>query len=144
MITKAIVEQVIDKYSVRVRIPRLDRTTASSVHTATEDLNIATISTLPNCDPNLRPGDIVFIHLDRLNEDEAVIIGCLYREKRTEAFCDLILNSLTVNHECIFPYETTIGQVTSDELAFLHGVTGNIQNQLNLLQEQINLLIQKE
>ena len=39
MITKAIVEEVISPYQVRVRVPILDRSKKSSLSTKTENLN---------------------------------------------------------------------------------------------------------
>ena len=84
MITKAIVEKVIDNYNIRVRVPSLDRTYQSSVYTNNEDLNVAIVCTLPGCDPNIKVGDVVFVSLEETEEDRAVILGYLYRTKKTE------------------------------------------------------------
>lgn len=130
MITKAIVESVVDRYTIKVRVPRIDRTYASSIRTETEYLNEALICTLSNCDPNIQPGDIVFVALDDQNEDEAIILGYLYRETRTNALCDFILNSLTVNGQVTLPFETQIGIVQPSELQALSGVSDNISSTL--------------
>ena len=74
MITKAIVEAIVDTYTVKVRIPRIDRLEFNSIKTPTQYLNDAIICTLPNCDPNLSPGDIVFVAMDDQNEDEVIIL----------------------------------------------------------------------
>lgn len=137
MITKAIVDSVVDKYTIKVRIPRLDRIPISSNHTASRLLNEAVICTLNNCHPNLRPGDIVFVALDDENEDEAIILGYLYRQKQTESYCDLIMGELTVLNQVTLPKETTIGEIKYSNLNSLLGINGNIQGQLSSLQEQI-------
>lgn len=138
MVTKAIVEEIVDKYRIKVRIPILDRTSSSSIHTSTENLNTATICTLTHCDPNMRPGDIVFVAVD--DRDEVVILGWLYREKQTESFCDLSLSELKVNRSVELPSETTIGQISSSELSTLKGVNTNIQEQIDLLKSQVTNL----
>ena len=45
MITRGIVEKIIDQYSVKVRIPILDKVGASDAATPTDELNTAVICT---------------------------------------------------------------------------------------------------
>ena len=80
MITKAIVEEVLTPYQVRVRIPILDRVSSSELSTPTEELNIATICSLPNCYINVQKGDIVFVGFEDNTYRKAVILGHLSRE----------------------------------------------------------------
>lgn len=142
MITKAIVEQVIDKYTVRVRIPSLDRTMDSSVHTPTELLNVAIICTLPGCDPNVQPGDIVFISKEK-SESELVILGYLYCSRMTSTFCDVTVNDLFVNQTATLSKDTQIGNVTSAEIQRLVGVKDSIQKQIDELKQQLEQLCAK-
>ncbi len=137
MITKAIVEKVIDPYNIRIRVPSLDRTYQSSVHTNSEELNVAIVCTLPGCDPNIKSGDIVFVSIDETEEDRAVILGYLYRTKKTETLCDMLLSKLTVMNVATLPQDTTIGDVSSFELQQLTGIRGNVQLQITQLQEQV-------
>lgn len=137
MITKAIVESIVDRYTVKVRVPRIDRTYASSIRTENTYLNEALICTLSNCDPNIQPGDIVFVALDDQNEDEAIILGYLYRETRTNALCDFILNSLVVNGQVKLPFETQIGFVQPSELQALTGISGNISSTLTEFKKKL-------
>lgn len=136
MITKAIVEEVIDPYNIRVRIPSIDRTYQSSVHVNKEDLDIAVICTLPGCDPNIKVGDIVIVSFDDAEED-TLILGHLYRTKKTETLCDMILSKLNVEDVATLPENTTIGNVSSFELQQLTGIRGNVQLQITQLQEQV-------
>ena len=142
MITKAIVEKVIDNYNIRIRVPSLDRTYQSSVYTNNEDLNVALVCTLPGCDPNIKVGDVVFVSLEDTEEDRAVILGYLYRTKKTETLCDMLLSKLNVANVAILPEDTTIGNVSSFELQQLSGIRGNVQLQITQLQEQVARLTQ--
>ena len=142
MITKAIVEKVIDNYNIRVRVPSLDRTYQSSVYTNNEDLNVAIVCTLPGCDPNIKVGDVVFVSLEETEEDRAVILGYLYRTKKTETLCDMLLSKLNVANVAVLPEDTTIGNVSSFELQQLSGIRGNVQLQITQLQEQVARLTQ--
>lgn len=140
MITKAIVEKVIDRYNIRIRVPSLDRTYQSNVHKNNEDLDVAIVCTLPGCDPNIKVGDIVFVSLEKTEEDRAVILGYLYRTKQTETYCDMILSKLNVRDEAILPQNTMIGDITSYEVKQLSGATGNIQAQINQLKNEVDRL----
>lgn len=142
MITKAIVEKVIDNYNIRIRVPSLDRTYQSSVYTNNEDLNVAIVCTLPGCDPNIKVGDVVFVSLEDTEEDRAVILGYLYRTKKTETLCDMLLSKLNVADAAVLPEDTTIGNVSSFELQQLSGIRGNVQLQITQLQEQVAKLTQ--
>lgn len=141
MIAKAIVEEVLDKYSIRVRIPSIDRTYQSSVHVDSNDLDVAVICTLPGCDPNIKVGDIVIVASDDAEED-TIILGHLYRTKKTETLCDMLLSKLNVANVATLPEDTTIGNVSSFELQQLTGIRANVQLQITQLQEQVALLQQ--
>lgn len=136
MITKGIIEEIISPYEVRVRVPTLDRSLTSSIATATENLNIATICTLPNCYVNLQVGDVVFVGFEDNTYYKAVILGHLCREEST-TYADLILGNLTVKNGC------KIGDVTQSEISQLVGVRDNLQKQIDNLSEKLELIQQK-
>lgn len=140
MITKAIVERVIDPYSIRIRVPQIDRIKSSSVHTADEDLDVALVCTLPGCHPNIRPGDIVFVSLDDADTDRAVILGYLYRTKETETYCDLVLSKLQVLNNVQLPANTSIGAVSASNIACLEGMDDNIKKKIELLEKKVDTL----
>ena len=142
MITKAIVEEIIDKYTIRVRIPSIDRVKESSVHTASNKLKTAIISTLPNCSPNVRPGDIVIV-ANEDTEEELIILGYLYRSKITDTLADLILSELKIVNNASLPEDTTIGNVTSSNIRCLEGVRTNIQEQLDYVMDELNSINSK-
>lgn len=140
MITKAIVEEVVSPYQVRVRIPTLNRLGSGSLSTKTEELNIATICSLPNCYVNPQVGDIVFVGFEDNTYYKAVVLGHLSREAMTNTYGDFNMNNIVVNASAKLPNDTQIGIVTSEELSMLSGVEANIQKQIENLREQITQL----
>lgn len=143
MITKAIIEEILSPYEVKVRVPLLDRYD-SNLATSTENLNIATICSLPNCYINPQVGDIVFVGFEDNTYYKAVVLGHLCRPEMTSTYADVILNSLAVQGSTQLTSATSIGDVTAEQIACLSGVTDNIQKQLNALKEQIQILSAKE
>ena len=130
MITKAYVEQLYTT-TAKVRIPVFDKPAFVTDSTPSPDLAEATVSFLPNCKPNLKVGDVVFVAFEDNDIGKPVIIGHLYRTAKTETYSDLILNSLKVNIDATFSKDVKIGKVKSQEISYLEGLTGNIQKQLD-------------
>lgn len=144
MITKAIVEQIMSPYEVKVRIPLLDRTTMSSLSTSTENLNLATICTLPNCYTNIQVGDVVFVGFEDNTYYKAVVLGHLAREAMSDTYADVIFNSIDVRETVRLSSDTSIGEVTSSNISQLQGARDNLQKQIDNLQEQLDKLIQAQ
>lgn len=142
MVTKGIVEEVISPYSIRVRIPSIDRLYQSSVHVSKEALDVAVICTLPGCDINLQPGDIVIVSSDEAEED-LIILGTLYRSKKTSTLTNFEIAILLVSDTATLPEATTIGNVDSTSLQCLAGCRYNLQKHLDDMQAQIDELRQQ-
>ena len=140
MITKAIIEEVLTPYQVRVRIPLLDRIASVGLATPTENLNTATICSLPNCYINLKVGDVVFVAFEDNTYRKAVVLGHLSREL-CDTYSDLVLNEVIVNSNAVLPQETRIGNVSALEISMLQGLTDNIQKQIDSLKEQQQRLL---
>ena len=142
MITKAVVEEIVSPYQVKVRIPLFDKSDSSAQSRNTEDLNIATICSLPNCYINLQVGDIVFVGFEDNTYYKAVVLGHLCRNIESETYADLILSSLNVNMSAKLPQDTTIGDITTSELSCLQGITENIQKQINDINSKLTILFE--
>lgn len=135
MITRGIVEEVIDKFKYRVRIPIFDRVEQSSHHTSFSDLSVATACVPKGVGDSIKVGDVVFIAFEHNSYSEPLILGHLYREALGSTVDGLMLKSdvLTVLDRAILPVNTKIGEVTSDKFTYLMNVTGDIQEQLDQL-----------
>ena len=89
MIQKAIIEQKIDKYSMRVRIPVYNKIKSDPTATPIDELYVASIQTLPGCSPNYQEGDVVLVDFENDNIAYPVIIGLLYRQDMSEGSTDI-------------------------------------------------------
>lgn len=144
MITRAIVEQIVSPYQIRVRIPLIDRSKDSSAATKTEDLTIATVCSLPRTDINLQPGDVVFVAFEDNQETDVVILGTLYRETLTETLMNQTLGGLVVTNFATLPHNTSIGDVSPNALKSLKGADNlNIKEELDRLTIEIQQLKNK-
>ena len=140
MVTKAFVEELISPHKVRVRIPLFDRPVNDPYSKETKDLNIATISTLPNCSMNYKVGDVVYVAFEDNSSDKVVVIGSLSNTNESTTFPDFLASKLNVIDEVKLPSSTTIGELTPEVLNYLTGLTENVQRQLNSLKEQQDIL----
>ena len=117
MITRAIVEDQVDLYHYRVRIPIFDKIDTAPIHTDFNDLCIATISSAKGINNNISVGDIVFVGFEDNNASNPIIIGQLYREaltKDNQAF--LSVSNLTALDTAQLPTNTFIGNITYNQL----------------------------
>jgi hypothetical protein len=129
MITKAIIEQVLDKHTVRIRIPILDNVIDSSTGSSIENCQTATECTLPNFSYNFKVGDIVFVDFEENNLDSPVVIGYLTNVSKQKTDGELL--SITVESDALLPKDTEIGNVKKEEIECLSGTTNNIQNDID-------------
>ena len=140
MITRGIVEKLLDRYTIKVRMPILNRMKQNSNSILSDDLNEAVVSVPPNFDPNINVGDVVFVAFEDNNFGKPVVIGYLYRSNMTPTYGDIILNSINVKIAANLSADTTIGDVSSTNISYLKGVTSNIQGQLDSLKDSDTIL----
>ena len=137
MICRGIVESVIDRYKVSVRIPIIHRANNSAQFTAIPDLPSAAICSLPSSHPNLQQGDVVILGFENNDLGKPIILGHLYRESMTNTMIDLDVTSLSVINAATLPGNTSIGDIAASDIQKLAGIKDNIQQQLNLLFDQV-------
>jgi len=137
MIARGIVEKIHSPSKVAVRVPSFDKSKTAFNRTLTDDLGVATICTLPNFIPNVRVGDCVFVGFEHNDISSPVILGYLYTEESTETKQDAFVESINVNSNAKLPMDTTIGDVTANEIQQLHGINTNIQRCLTYILDEI-------
>lgn len=138
MIRRGIIEKSVDLYHVKVRIPSVDRVLTSPMHTSTDNLTTAVLATVPGCEVNLQPGDVVIVSIE--SDDDVVILGYLYREESIKKHCSQRLDSLTVDYSTVLSADTTIGSVQPKNIQSLQGVSENIQKQLDDIKQRLTIL----
>lgn len=127
MLTRGLVETIIDDYHARVRIPRTNKLASSVGGTPSDELSIATICTIPGCSPKLRRNDVVFVDYQDDDSGTPVILGVLFNSNNTGTYSDIVADSLKVNVNTTLPQNTNIGKVTANSLKNLEGLTANVQ-----------------
>lgn len=142
MVTKAIVKAIRSSDNeVDLYIPIYDgyKPTPNS-STLTTNYN-ANICTLPGVTPNYQVGDVVYICIEDNNLQEPVIMGLLYPTKNVKTVSDGKFSSLCVTVNTKLSADTTIGEVTAENIKCLSNVNKNIQTQFDQnLSEKVSLL----
>lgn len=140
MVTKAIVDEILTPYLIKVRIPLIDGAENSRDGTLKENLCESTICSLPNSSNLVSIGDIVYVAFEDGDYAKPVIIGHLIKESKNIVYPDIESRVFKVYSMADLPKETTIGSVLPIEIEKLSGIKSNIQKQIDYLQEQINAL----
>lgn len=140
MITRAIIEEVVDLFSYRVRIPIFDRIESATHHTSFENLLIAKASVSKGSNNQFQKGDVVFVAFENNDLGSPVIIGHLYRNALLQDQLGPIIEAtnLTITGKASLPITTTIGDLSYNQLFYLSNVESDIQAQINDVQAQIN------
>ena len=142
MVTKGIIEEIINIYQAKVRLPVYDGFADTKNATPSNELTIASICNIPNIYNTIAVGDIVYVAFEDNDLGNPVILGQLYKEEMN-TLADIKLNSaninqLTVNKNASLPQNTSIGSISSKEIAALSGIKDNIQNQIDINLPAIN------
>lgn len=138
MVTKAFVEEVIDKNHIRVRMPLYNKIKGVESSTPTRELPIAPICSLPNIDYNINVGDIVLIAFEEDKLGNPIIIGNLQTNIPTDSKINIRLNDLVADGEIKLSENTSIGNVKKEEIETLKGSKYNIQDKLDMIDTEIN------
>ena len=124
---KAIIDSI-EGTQVRIRIPELHKVNGAVSATPQSELPVAPVCTLPGCNPNLRPGDIVLVDFENEEFGTPIIIGVLFTNKTyNDGIADLTLGSLKVKVNAELPPDTKIGGVTAKNLLNLQNLSEDLQ-----------------
>lgn len=145
MITRAIIEQKINEYQYRVRIPIFDKSASAPLSTNLKDLCIAVASMPKGVYNSLQEGDVVLVGFEDNDAGNPVILGHLYREalNNIQSFPTIIADVLQVNNQVNLPTNTTIGTIDYNSLFSLDGIKENIQSQIDNLTKKVDNLTKK-
>jgi len=140
---RAIIQSIDSNYQVTVRIPFYDYAEDSLGSTTNSKLYKASICTMPGCKPAYVVGDIVYVDFENNDLSKPVVLGVLYREGSLSSL-DISCQSMTSEISTTLSSDTTIGNITKDEIKSLSRVSDNIQYQIATLQEMLKQLMDSE
>lgn len=133
MVTYGKVEQLVDKHSVRVRIPLLNGAEGVQGQTPSDQLPIATFQVAPGTLPNFKVGDIVVVQFNDREQYQPVVLGNLSCENTDKygGLSDIKALSLNVTQQTRLGQDTSIGDVTANDIQQLKGIRLNVQQQID-------------
>ena len=135
MITKAIIEQKLDEFQYKVRIPIFDRTSDSTYFTDTAELAIAVASVPKGITNTLEVNDIVFVGFEDNNIANPVILGQLYNEKLLKQHnLHIQARSIDIEESANLPISTTLSDIS------LYDYITKLKEQVDVLESQIKQL----
>lgn len=133
MLNKGILE--IDNNNVmHVRVLELHGAKGQAGRTPTIDLPTVLIATQGQVDELYTDGDTVIIEYEKEDTSKPVVIGSFGTKKKLGRYKVASIESF---EKAALPKQTTIGNVTSKEIAMLTGVNANVQIQISKLKETI-------
>ena len=149
MIAKAVIEEVIDNFSARIRIPILNGIKNTQQSTPLENLYIANIASIPYITNVIAVGDIVYVGFENNDLSRPVIIGKYLGSSKVKGYDsieykpNLDLDNITVNEQCSLSNNTRIGTLEYNDLTKVL-LIDELYNKLAELQEQIDELKQNK
>lgn len=129
MIVRGIVEDVF-KNQAKVRIPIFDQVYEASLGVEFNSLSDATICVPPKFKMNLKKGDLVFITFEDNDRYKPIIVGYIYNEENSACSSEML--DLIVNNSVNLSENTSIGEVTGENIKNLSGIEKNIQETINI------------
>lgn len=135
MITKAIIKEKVDN-KFKVRIPLFE-----SAGNLNEIIFTATVCYEPGNLEAYNIGDIVFVAFENNEIKKPVIIGKLYLGEEENPRAEFLAAKLNVNTSAVLPANTSIGNITSDELYTAIKNNESFEDRIEQLEKKINDLI---
>lgn len=112
MIQKGIVEQLINQYTVKVRVPKYDKLLSTPDGVKTEDLSNAIICNLPGTKIAYSVGDIVLVDYENGELGRPVVLGMLYCDRNIRSDSNIELIQSTSNASNVFKQAADQGLIT--------------------------------
>lgn len=130
MVCKAKIVSINGDYRVTVNIPTFYRGEESIGATPSSDTLEALICVPPSVYPKLRKNDTVWVDFEDDNVDKPVVMGILYSAGCFDTKSDIKCNTIEVKDQAVFSENTSIGEITSENIKQLSGISENIQSGL--------------
>lgn len=89
MLQKGIIIGNVDKYTVKVRVPKYDKLESSLDGTPDDELSTGIVCTLPGMNLTYSAGDIVLVDFENDELTKPVILGLLYREHESNSVLEI-------------------------------------------------------
>lgn len=116
MVTRGIIEKLIDNTHVKVRVPRINKSAGAVGATPTDELPTACLCSIPGVIPYYNVSDVVYVDYENDDTDSPVVIGLISSAITNNGRSDVFLSSLQVDASAILPSDTNIGPITPESI----------------------------
>lgn len=130
-----IINSKVSSGEYKVRIPELNKVAGAIGATPDSELYTARVATSCGIWPDFKSGDKVFIAFLTFGSGSPVILGLQFNEASKERFSSAHFTDLEVSVNSKLPQDTSIGEVTSDNIKCLINLTTNIASKFTELDE---------
>ena len=138
MLIKGIIEDIVDNYTVRVRIPEMHGIKDDMNSTPSNELLCAKICTNPGIDITFSVGDIVVIGFEKSDLSKPIILGFLYTAAGILSEIDINAKFANIYNDSIIAdgiRATTINRQLKSAIEKLNDLTIDIEN----IKKQLNI-----
>ena len=136
MIVRGIVESKF-KNQAKVRIPVFDKVYTAALGVDYDSLSTAAICVPPKFKMDIKSGDLVYVLFEENNKQKPVIVGYMFNENNSTSSANIL--DLSAETSAVFSENTSIGDVTGDNIKFLEGIDKNLQETINERKENVNI-----
>ena len=134
MLLKGIIEDIIDEYTVKVRIPVMHGAPGVSGSTPTKNLLDACTCVSPTLNITYHIGDIVILGFEHDDQEKPIILGFLYSGHNILSMTDITTNSLKVATDIQIGESTMILEkfnFLENQIAQLNDIISDLKSKLN-------------
>lgn len=135
MVTKGIIEEIIDTYKAKVRLPVFDALEGTQSGISNNNLCVATNIVIANMTNPVSVGDVVFVTFEDNDNSKPIILGHLYKQKLSATKPNLSLGGLEATGTIKLSKFTSIGDVSYKEIQALIGINANIKDTVDNIRE---------
>lgn len=119
---RAYVTQILDPHHAVVRIPSINKAEKAAGATPDDELAVAVIAAPSGTHVEFSSGDAVLVDFETEDFSRPIIVGSLFNQKTKNQQNIFKVNRLEALESCVLPFNTSIGDVTKDNLKLLKGL----------------------
>ena len=131
MVTKGKILEIISDKEVKIEVPAFGLIEEMEGESEVNEMPVARICTVPGCLPNFAVGDVILICIEDNDLSAPMIMGRLIPDDESLGTSNATFQTLAVEKDTTLSKDTTIGDVTPENISYLEGVTSHIQAQFD-------------